>query len=105
MCKQMCKQAKVFGRQGYVKHRPTVPVARCSNTLWLVCVQLLVFSTVAAFIAIAIYGAVRSRDTGSLLWATLAGAAVGVVFSIRPLTAVVAAFVVYADLPRGMPVA
>ncbi|MEP6549661.1 MAG: hypothetical protein ABJB95_00690 [Gemmatimonadales bacterium] len=50
----------------------------------------------AAFISIAVYAAVRSRDTGSVLWAALAGAAVGAVFSIRPLTAVVAAIVVAA---------
>ncbi len=48
----------------------------------------------AAFISVAVYAAARSRDTGSVLWAALAGAAVGVVFSIRPLTAVVAAIVV-----------
>ena len=48
----------------------------------------------AAFISAAIYCALRSRDSDSLLWAILCGAAVGAVFSIRPLTAVVAAFVV-----------
>jgi hypothetical protein len=48
----------------------------------------------AAFTAAAIYCAVRSRDDGSLWWAALAGLAVGGVFSIRPLTAVVAALVV-----------
>ncbi|HEY1953477.1 MAG TPA: glycosyltransferase family 39 protein, partial [Gemmatimonadaceae bacterium] len=48
----------------------------------------------AAFICVAVYCALRSRDADSLLWAIGAGAAVGVVFSIRPLTAVVAALVV-----------
>lgn len=48
----------------------------------------------AAFTAAAIYCAVRSRDDGSLWWAAFAGTAVGGVFSIRPLTAVVAAVVV-----------
>jgi len=48
----------------------------------------------AAFISIAVYAALRSRDTDSFLWAILSGAAVGAVFSIRPLTAVVAALIV-----------
>ena len=48
----------------------------------------------AAFISVAIYCALRSRDTSSSWWAILSGAAVGAVFSIRPLTAVVAALVV-----------
>ena len=48
----------------------------------------------AAFTSAAIYFAVRSRDDGRLWWGLLAGAAVGGVFSIRPLTAVVAAAVV-----------
>jgi hypothetical protein len=48
----------------------------------------------AAFIAIAVYCALRSRDSGSFGWAVLSGAAVGAVFSIRPLTGVVAALVV-----------
>ena len=48
----------------------------------------------AAFICAAIYCALRARDAQSFLWATLAGAAVGVVFSIRPLTALVAALIV-----------
>ena len=48
----------------------------------------------AAFISAAVYCAVRSRDSDSFAWAMLSGAAVGVVFSIRPLTAVVAALVV-----------
>jgi Dolichyl-phosphate-mannose-protein mannosyltransferase len=48
----------------------------------------------AAFISVAVYYAVRSRDTGSLWWAILCGAAVGAVFSIRPLSGVVAALVV-----------
>lgn len=47
----------------------------------------------AAFSSAAIYFAVRSRDDGRLWWALLTGAAVGGVFSIRPLTAVVAAAV------------
>jgi hypothetical protein len=48
----------------------------------------------AAFISIAIYCAVRSAEGKGFLWAILTGAAVGVVFSIRPLTAIVAALVV-----------
>jgi hypothetical protein len=48
----------------------------------------------AAFISIAVYAALRSRDADSFLWAILSGAAVGAVFSIRPLTAVVAALIV-----------
>ncbi len=48
----------------------------------------------AAFTSAAIYFAVRSRDDGRLWWALLTGAAVGIVFSIRPLTAVVAVAVV-----------
>lgn len=48
----------------------------------------------AAFTSASIYFAVRSRDDGRLRWALLTGAAVGGVFSIRPLTAVVAAAVV-----------
>jgi hypothetical protein len=48
----------------------------------------------AAFISAAVYCALKSRDTGGFGWAILTGAAVGVVFSIRPLTAVVAALVV-----------
>jgi len=48
----------------------------------------------AAFISIAVYAALRSRDTDSFLWAIMSGAAVGAVFSIRPLTAVVAALIV-----------
>ena len=48
----------------------------------------------AAFISIAVYCALRSRDTDSLPWAIGCGAAVGAVFSIRPLTAVVAALIV-----------
>ena len=48
----------------------------------------------AAFISAAVYCAIRSRDSDSFAWAILSGAAVGVVFSIRPLTAVVAALVV-----------
>lgn len=48
----------------------------------------------AAFIAIAVYCAVRSRDGAGFGWSVLSGAAVGAVFSIRPLTGVVAALVV-----------
>lgn len=48
----------------------------------------------AAFISVAIYCALRSRDSGSIWWAILCGSSVGAVFSIRPLTAVVAALVV-----------
>jgi len=48
----------------------------------------------AAFIAIAVYCALRSRDSSSFVWAMLSGAAVGAVFSIRPLTGVVAGLVV-----------
>ena len=48
----------------------------------------------AAFISIAVYCALRSRDADSVGWAVATGAAVGAVFSIRPLTAVVAALVV-----------
>ncbi|HJQ53208.1 MAG TPA: hypothetical protein VJ825_05105 [Gemmatimonadaceae bacterium] len=48
----------------------------------------------AAFIAIAVYCALRSRDGRGFAWAVLSGAAVGAVFSIRPLTGVVAALVV-----------
>jgi hypothetical protein len=50
----------------------------------------------AAFISIAVYCALRSRDGGGFWWAILSGAAVGAVFSIRPLTAVVAALIVAA---------
>ena len=50
----------------------------------------------AAFTSAAIYFAVRARDSESLLWGALAGAAVGGIFSIRPLTAIVAALVVAA---------
>ena len=48
----------------------------------------------AAFASASIYFAVRSRDDDSLGWAAAAGASVGVVFSIRPLSAVVVALVV-----------
>jgi hypothetical protein len=48
----------------------------------------------AAFISVAVYCALRSRDGGNIVWAILSGAAVGAVFSIRPLTGVVAALVV-----------
>lgn len=48
----------------------------------------------AAFASASVYFAVRSRDDDSLWWAAAAGAAVGVVFSIRPLSAVVVALAV-----------
>ena len=48
----------------------------------------------AAFASAAIYFAIRSRDDESLWWAAAAGAAVGVVFSIRPLSGMVVALVV-----------
>ena len=48
----------------------------------------------AAFISIAVYCALRSRDSESIWWAILCGSSVGAVFSIRPLTAVVAALLV-----------
>jgi hypothetical protein len=50
----------------------------------------------AAFTAAAVYFAVRGRDGDNLWWSVLAGFAVGGVFSIRPLSAVVAALVVAA---------
>jgi len=50
----------------------------------------------AAFTSAAIYFGTRARDSEKLLWAALAGAAVGGIFSIRPLTAIVAALVVAA---------
>jgi len=48
----------------------------------------------AAFTSAAVYFAVRSRDDGKLWWALLTGAATGIVLSIRPLSAIVAAAVV-----------
>ena len=48
----------------------------------------------AAFISAAVYCAVRRSDGGSFGFAILAGAGVGAVFTVRPLTAVVAALVV-----------
>jgi hypothetical protein len=48
----------------------------------------------AAFTSAAVYFAVRGRDDARFWWSLLAGSAVGVVFSIRPLSAVVAAAVV-----------
>ena len=48
----------------------------------------------AAFTSAAVYFGIRSRDERSLRWALLAGLSVGGVFSIRPLTAIVAALVV-----------
>ena len=58
----------------------------------------------AAFISIAVYSAVRRADGGTFVWPIVAGAAVGAVFTVRPLTAVVAALVVamiWIVLPRG----
>jgi hypothetical protein len=48
----------------------------------------------AAFFSAAIFFAARSLDSRNHLWPVLAGLAVGIVFSIRPLTAVVASLVV-----------
>lgn len=48
----------------------------------------------AAFASAAVYFAVRSRDDDSLWWAAASGASVGMVFSVRPLSAVVIALVV-----------
>jgi len=48
----------------------------------------------AAFISIAVYCAVRSAESERFMWSILTGAATGVVFMIRPLTAIVAALVV-----------
>lgn len=48
----------------------------------------------AAFSAGAIYFALRNRDDGKFWWALLSGTAVGIVLSIRPLSAIVAALVV-----------
>jgi hypothetical protein len=48
----------------------------------------------AAFASASVYFAVRSRDDDNLAWAALAGASVGLVFSIRPLSAMVVALVV-----------
>ncbi len=48
----------------------------------------------AAFFAAAIFLAVKSLDDDNLLWAVLCGLATGIIFSIRPLTAVIAALVV-----------
>jgi hypothetical protein len=50
----------------------------------------------AAFTSAAIYFAVRGRDADNAWWSVLSGLAVGGVFSIRPLTAVVAALLVAA---------
>ncbi|HEX6627206.1 MAG TPA: glycosyltransferase family 39 protein [Gemmatimonadaceae bacterium] len=50
----------------------------------------------AAFISIAVYAALRRAQAGNFAWTILAGAAVGAAFTIRPLTAVVAALVVAA---------
>ena len=48
----------------------------------------------AAFTVVAVYFAIRGRDASGFLWSILAGLAVGVVFSIRPLGAMVAALIV-----------
>lgn len=48
----------------------------------------------AAFISVAMYFAIRSLDEENFAWPVLTGFAVGLVFSIRPLTAVVASLVV-----------
>ncbi len=48
----------------------------------------------AAFASAAVYFALRSRDDESLWWAAASGAAVGMMFSFRPLSAVVIALVV-----------
>jgi hypothetical protein len=50
----------------------------------------------AAFTSAAIYFAVRGRDADNAWWSVLSGLAVGGVFSIRPLTAVVAGLLVAA---------
>ncbi len=50
----------------------------------------------AAFTSAAVYFAVRGRDGDTTWWSILAGLAVGGVFSIRPLSAVVAALIVAA---------
>src|SRR6185437_1268450 len=48
----------------------------------------------AAFISVGIYCAVRRAEGEGIVWAAIAGAAVGAVFTVRPLTAVVAALIV-----------
>jgi hypothetical protein len=48
----------------------------------------------AAFTSAAVYFAVRGRDSDNPWWSVLAGLAVGGVFSIRPLSAMVAALLV-----------
>ena len=48
----------------------------------------------AAFISVAIFFALVALDNDNLLWPILTGLAIGVVFSIRPLTAIVASLVV-----------
>jgi hypothetical protein len=48
----------------------------------------------AAFFSAAIFFAVRTLDSRNFSWPILAGLATGIVFSIRPLTAVIAALVV-----------
>jgi hypothetical protein len=48
----------------------------------------------AAFISVAIFFALLSLERKGLLWPMLTGLAIGVVFSIRPLTAIVASLIV-----------
>ncbi|HEV2040637.1 MAG TPA: hypothetical protein VGT81_11430, partial [Casimicrobiaceae bacterium] len=48
----------------------------------------------AAFISVAIFCALVTLEKDNLLWPMLTGLAIGVVFSIRPLTAIVASLVV-----------
>ncbi|MFL5469077.1 MAG: hypothetical protein ACJ8AE_04705 [Gemmatimonadaceae bacterium] len=56
----------------------------------------------AAFMSVAIFCAVVSLEKNGLFWPMLTGLAVGFVFSIRPLTAIVAALVVaFIWLERG----
>ena len=55
--------------------------------------------TAAAFAALAIYALTRAWDDGAL-WAVIAGAAVGAVFAVRPLTGLVVGVVVAAGLFR-----
>jgi hypothetical protein len=48
----------------------------------------------AAFFAAAIFFAIKNLDDKNAVWAVLSGLSTGIVFSIRPLTAVIAALVV-----------
>jgi hypothetical protein len=48
----------------------------------------------AAFISIALFCALVALERDNLVWSILTGFAIGVVFSIRPLTAIVASFIV-----------